>query len=241
MESREKYLSILDLNIGASADDLKKAFRELSFIWHPDRHPAEYQDRARNKFQDINAAYGYFRQNPRELSRPSDPIESNAFMNFGQFGTLGTCYITEKVPCVRCKESGQVAAGVDSKGRFVAECCSTCGGKKVILTDPRNQCRQCEGSGLNLQDLSQAKEVYIQMRLKKGGFFSPLKTKAAYKKLWLDFYHEHEICSSCSGSGYHYWKKDLRRHERRKETEADIIYHIQKQNKRQNDRREQVS
>ena len=56
----EKYFKILDLDIGASKEDVKKAFRELSHIWHPDNHmgkSSNVQNRASEKFKEISNAY----------------------------------------------------------------------------------------------------------------------------------------------------------------------------------------
>ncbi|SVE17360.1 uncharacterized protein METZ01_LOCUS470214, partial [marine metagenome] len=33
-----KFYKILDLDVGASKEEVKKSFRELSHIWHPDNH-----------------------------------------------------------------------------------------------------------------------------------------------------------------------------------------------------------
>ena len=56
----EKYFRILDLANGASKEDVKKAFRELSHIWHPDNHMGKslnVQNRASEKFKEISSAY----------------------------------------------------------------------------------------------------------------------------------------------------------------------------------------
>ena len=56
----EKYYRILDLDVGASKEDVKKAFRELSHIWHPDNHmgkSSNVQNRATEKFKEISNAY----------------------------------------------------------------------------------------------------------------------------------------------------------------------------------------
>jgi curved DNA-binding protein CbpA len=56
----EKYFRILDLDVGASKEGVKKAFRELSHIWHPDNHmgkPSNVQNRATEKFKEISNAY----------------------------------------------------------------------------------------------------------------------------------------------------------------------------------------
>jgi hypothetical protein len=56
----EKYYRTLDLDVGASKEEVKKAFRELSHIWHPDNHmgkSSSVQNRATEKFKEISSAY----------------------------------------------------------------------------------------------------------------------------------------------------------------------------------------
>ena len=56
----DKYFKILELDIQASKEDVRKAFSELSNIWHPDNFmgkPSNIQDRATRKFKKISTAY----------------------------------------------------------------------------------------------------------------------------------------------------------------------------------------
>ena len=56
----EKFYKILDLDEGVSKKELKKAFRELSHIWHPDNHigkSPDVQHRAKEKFIELSNAY----------------------------------------------------------------------------------------------------------------------------------------------------------------------------------------
>jgi curved DNA-binding protein CbpA len=56
----EKYYKVLDLDVGASKEKVKKSFRELSHIWHPDNHAGkspEVQNRCNEKFKELSNAY----------------------------------------------------------------------------------------------------------------------------------------------------------------------------------------
>jgi len=53
------YLETLGLEPGASVGDVKKAYRDLSKVWHPDRfaEDPDLQRKASEKLKAINAAY----------------------------------------------------------------------------------------------------------------------------------------------------------------------------------------
>ncbi|XP_062169505.1 uncharacterized protein LOC133875397 [Alnus glutinosa] len=50
------YYNILKVNRNASEEDLKKAYKRLAMIWHPDKNPANKRD-AEAKFKQISEAY----------------------------------------------------------------------------------------------------------------------------------------------------------------------------------------
>ena len=50
------YYQILGIDQDASAEEIKKAFRRLAMLYHPDRNP-ENTEEAGKKFKEINEAY----------------------------------------------------------------------------------------------------------------------------------------------------------------------------------------
>ena len=50
------YYRILGVNVNASAEDIKRAFRRLALHYHPDRNPENIKE-AEVKFKEINEAY----------------------------------------------------------------------------------------------------------------------------------------------------------------------------------------
>ncbi|PLZ82106.1 J domain-containing protein, partial [Fischerella thermalis] len=59
MRELERYYRVLDLEPGASLEEVNQAYKDLAFIWHPDRIPLENQrlrEKAQKKLQEINEA-----------------------------------------------------------------------------------------------------------------------------------------------------------------------------------------
>ena len=70
-DTTNRALHSLDLAPGASLDDVKKSYRELALIWHPDKVPDRVKDRATAKFTEINEAYQWLVRNPENLRTSS--------------------------------------------------------------------------------------------------------------------------------------------------------------------------
>ena len=70
-DTTNRALHSLDLAPGASLDDVKKSYRELALIWHPDKVPDRVKDRATAKFTEVNEAYQWLVRNPDNLRMPS--------------------------------------------------------------------------------------------------------------------------------------------------------------------------
>lgn len=56
MATSRDYYEILGLGKGASADEIKKAYRKQALEWHPDRHKDD-KETAEKRFKEINEAY----------------------------------------------------------------------------------------------------------------------------------------------------------------------------------------
>jgi DnaJ-domain-containing protein 1 len=59
----DRCFEILELNPGASQEELNQAYRDLVNVWHPDRfsNNQRLQKKAEEKLKEINAAYEYIR------------------------------------------------------------------------------------------------------------------------------------------------------------------------------------
>ncbi len=68
------YYEVLGLKKGATADELKKAFRKLAVKFHPDKNPGD--KKAEDRFKEINEAYAVL----------SDPEKKTQYDRFGSDG-----------------------------------------------------------------------------------------------------------------------------------------------------------
>lgn len=68
-KSIEKFYEILELNLGASQEEVKDAYRDLAKVWHPDRFSQDpnLQIKAQEKLKLINEAYEKLRSNKYEI------------------------------------------------------------------------------------------------------------------------------------------------------------------------------
>src|SRR5512136_1867250 len=68
------YYEVLGLKKGASADEIKKAYRKLAVKYHPDKNPGDKA--AEDRFKEINEAYAVL----------SDPQKKAQYDQFGASG-----------------------------------------------------------------------------------------------------------------------------------------------------------
>ena len=219
----EQHLNQLDLEPGCDIDDVKKSYRSLSFIWHPDRQPERYSTLAKAKMQRLNAAHAYFCSNPEMLA--DDDVEKIADCESEKEEPGYRAY---SASCVRCHGSGLVAKEIGRVGQFEYEDCCVCKGSGKVVIDERNLCKDCTGAGLDPSLSSSDREEWIEAELQKRGWFDRHLNPLEYKRLWLRYHKEHLICSSCNGSGYFFYRPDERKGERRMSSAADFLRELGK-------------
>ncbi len=73
MSNVDRCYSFLELEPGEAPEKVKQAYRDLVFVWHPDRytHNPRLQQKANEKLKAINEACEYLR-----FDRPSSQTES---------------------------------------------------------------------------------------------------------------------------------------------------------------------
>ena len=64
--AKADYYELLGVAKGASADDLKKAYRKLAMQFHPDKNPGD--KKAEAKFKEINEAYDVLKDDQKRAA-----------------------------------------------------------------------------------------------------------------------------------------------------------------------------
>lgn len=78
MKEIERYYKVLGLEVGASLEEINQAYRDLAFIWHPDRLPKDNERllaKAVAKLQEINDAREQLKTH-QLVFHPSKPVSS---------------------------------------------------------------------------------------------------------------------------------------------------------------------
>ncbi|MDY6805285.1 MAG: J domain-containing protein [Cyanobacteriota bacterium] len=84
MSDFNRYYEILELEPGASLKEVKEAYRDMAFVWHPDRFSQNPRLRAKAQVRlvEINEAYRQLRSllknNPQGLPAPPTPTAKTA-------------------------------------------------------------------------------------------------------------------------------------------------------------------
>ncbi|MGB3532930.1 MAG: J domain-containing protein [Microcoleaceae cyanobacterium] len=87
MEEIKEYYKILNLQPGASSEEVKQAYRNLALLWHPDRYPQDSRQQlyAEQKFKEINHAHDQLRaflsqpQSSVKFSTPTKPTPTSPY------------------------------------------------------------------------------------------------------------------------------------------------------------------
>src|SRR5262245_61808689 len=164
------FYETLGVSRSASADEIKKAYRDLARKWHPDRNPDD--PKAEERFKEIQQAYD-------ALSDPEKRKQYDAGERFAGFGaggfpgggrvsdlgdifssffgrggreqgaraTRGRDLETEvRISFDQAMHGTQVAVSVPTTGP-----CPTCGGSGARPGTTPVVCPRCEGAGIDAQ------------------------------------------------------------------------------------------
>jgi hypothetical protein len=201
----KKWWQEFDLEPGASLEDLRRARKDLLFVWHPDRMPERLRDLATERCQRINAAYEALTAGGEELENQSELVEAE---------------------CRRCGGLGDVATGLDASGQFVRETCPTCRGAGTLICVASSRCRSCAGDGRDEAAKTVQRLDHVRSHL---GALPPGSRawRRRYRRLLLRYDNEVLPCRTCGGAGFTFFRPDGRsmqtasvKHERRRSEPA---------------------
>ena len=170
MAEKRDYYEVLGLQKGASAEEIKKAYRKLAKENHPDLHPGDKA--CEERFKEINEAYEILSDDDKRAKYdqfghaafdPSAGFGGGGFEGFGDFGRASVNISFEEA-AFGCKKEvtvGRVEKCADCKGTGCApgttpEVCPDCKGSGTVRTTQRTPfgmaqstapCSKCRGTG----------------------------------------------------------------------------------------------
>lgn len=152
--AKQDYYATLGVSRGASADDLKRAYRKLAMQHHPDRNPGDKV--AETKFKEVNEAYDVLKDEQKRAAY--DRFGHAAFENggggagagmggfdFSATGDLGDIF---DQMFGMGRRSNRPRTGADLRQGVEIDLAEAFTGTKANLRVPtRVKCEACDGSG----------------------------------------------------------------------------------------------
>ena len=162
-ENKRDYYEVLGVNKGASAEEIRKAYRKAAMKYHPDRNPGDKT--AEEKFKECGEAYevlsddskrqrydqfGFAGVDPNYGAGGNGPYGAGGFSGFGDFGDLGDIFGEFFGGGSRSRASSQNAPrrgeNVMSRMELTFEEAAF-GCEKEVATQRIENCAACNGSG----------------------------------------------------------------------------------------------
>jgi molecular chaperone DnaJ len=150
--AKQDYYATLGVQRGASADDMKKAYRKLAMQYHPDRNPGDAKAEA--KFKELNEAYDVLKDEQKRSAY--DRFGHAAFENgggpqpggagFGFEGGLGDIF--DQMFGGGRRGGDRPQTGADLRAEVSIQLAEAFTGTKANVRVPtRVTCDACSGSG----------------------------------------------------------------------------------------------
>lgn len=139
-DSQKNYFAVLGLRPDASREEIKKAFKELAFQFHPDRNP--HNPRAEERFKETVEAYSYLTGNFEALRAIQQP--SSAAKTTGEYAQdiLKTLFDVDHPGSLRERAPFQRELEITLEEAFA-------GGTKALTVEREDLCATCYGTGVD--------------------------------------------------------------------------------------------
>jgi molecular chaperone DnaJ len=153
--AKQDYYELLGVQKGASADEMKKAYRKLAMQYHPDRNPGDKA--AEQKFKELSEAYEVLRDDQKRAAY--DRFGHAAFEQGGAGGrggpgdfgfAAGFADIFDEMfgEFMGGRRQGANLRGADLRYNLEIELEDAFGGKQATIRVPTSvMCEACSGSG----------------------------------------------------------------------------------------------
>jgi ribosomal protein S27E len=151
----QRAFEILEITEGASLSEIKKNYRDLAAIWHPDRHtqnPRLYQ-KAQERMKQLNAAYDYIHSYLSFKDQADTYTESTASVYDEEITvTCPSCYTKNRIRAfdqieiiIRCGSCGFVLYGDEyaSSGEYSDERILCGDGECIGIIGSNGRCTTC--------------------------------------------------------------------------------------------------
>ncbi len=166
MAVKRDYYEVLGVSRDASEEEIKKAYRKLAFLYHPDRNP---EDGAEEKFKEVNEAYEILSDASKRATYDqfghsgAEGFFARGFdgFDFGGFGDIFEAFFGGMATASRrAPQRGtdlhfpinitfeEAAFGCEKEINIKrTESCSLCHGSGARPGSQPSQCPGCHGSG----------------------------------------------------------------------------------------------
>ena len=212
MSSIHENLLILGSAGERNFSKVKDNYRDLIFIWHPDRQPERLKKKANDMLRRLNLAFEYIQNHQEELAIYR--LDAHLNRSKKKTSTPQSGYLSLRISCPHCGGSGRVLSNVNRQSQYEFEACPICLRHGYIFVDNRNKCLDCKGSGKNKKNSREARSAFIHNNLSKMSHLSSLQRARLFRRLWVQYSREVEPCGSCTGAGYFYYQWEKRLHKR---------------------------
>lgn len=146
-------LDVLGLDQSCTMEDVKKKFRRLSFLYHPDKHPGD--EKAAESFRTLVNAYEEIKKNPSIINKKEsstsydDAIyaEIDVTIEDLYFEITKSIKLKRIISCPTCK-----GLGTKDIHNGLCELCKGLGqinNKILSMMKRSNSCPSCKGLGIN--------------------------------------------------------------------------------------------